>query len=51
MSRAVLRVVRGWLKRGPQWYGFESGSWQLDMVIEMIRREFGTGVKTRTLRR
>ena len=51
LSRAALRAVRGWLKRSPQWYGFESGSWQLDMVIEMIRREFGTGVKTRTLRR
>ena len=51
LSRAVLRAVRGWLKRSPQWYGFESGSWQLDMVIEMTRREFGTGVKTRTLRR
>ena len=43
--------MRGWRKRSPQRYGFESGSWQLDMVTEMIKREFGTGVKTRTLRR
>ena len=51
LSRAILRAVRGWLKRSPQRYGFESGSWQLDMVTEMIRGEFGTDVKTRTLRR
>ena len=47
----ILRAVRGWVKRSPQKHGFESGSWQLDMIIEMIRREFGTDVKTRTLRR
>ena len=48
---SMLRAVRGWLRQSPQKYGFESGSWQLDMIIEMIRREFGTGVKARTLRR
>ena len=51
LSRAVLRAVRGWLKRSPPRYGFESGSWQLDMVAELIGREFGTGIKPRTLRR
>ena len=47
----MLRAVRGWLRKSPQRFGFESGSWQLDMIIEMIRREFGTDVKTRMLRR
>ena len=47
----MFRAVRGWLRKSPQKYGFESGSWQLDMIIEMIRREFGTGVKARMLRR
>ena len=51
LSRAVLWAVRGWLKRSPKKCGFETSSWQMDMVTEMIRREFGTGVKTRTLRR
>ena len=51
LSRAVLRAVRGWLKGSPPRYGFESGSWQLDMVAELIGREFGTGIKPRTLRR
>ena len=48
---SMLRAVRGWLRQSPQKYGFESSSWQLDMIIEMIRREFGTDVKARTLRR
>ena len=47
----MIRAVRGWLRRSPQKYGFESGSWQLDMIIEMIEREFETSVKVRTLRR
>ena len=47
----MLRALRGWLKRSPQGYGFETGSWQMDMAIEMVRREFGVAAKARTLRR
>ena len=47
----MLRALRGWLKRSPQEYGFETGSWQMDMAIEMIRREIGVAAKARTLRR
>ena len=47
----MLRAVRGWLGGSPQRFGFESGSWQMDMAIEMVRREFGVAARARTLRR
>ena len=47
----MLRTVRKWLKMSPKKCGFETKSWQMDMVIETVRREFGVAVKTRTLRR
>ena len=47
----IIRTVRRWLKRSPKKCGFETGSWQMDMVIEMIRKEFGVTVRARTLRR
>ena len=43
--------MRRWLKRNPKKCGFETGSWQMDMVTEMIRKEFGVTVRARTLRR
>ena len=43
--------MRRWLKRSPKKCGFETGSWQMDMVTEMIRKEFGVTVRARTLRR
>ena len=51
LPRSLLRTVRKWLLREPNEYGFESGSWQLNMILEMIKREFGIGCKIRTLRR
>ena len=33
----IIRTVRRRLKRSPKKRGFETGSWQMDMVIEMIR--------------
>ena len=51
LPRYLFRTVRKWLLREPNEYGFESGSWQLNMILEMIRREFGIGCKIRTLRR
>ena len=47
----IIRTVRRRLKRSPKKRGFETGSWQMDMVTEMIRKEFGVTVRTRTLRR
>ena len=47
----IIRTVRRWLKRSPKKRGFETGSWQMDMVIEMIRKEFGVTARARTLRR
>ena len=47
----MLRTVRKWLKMSPKKCGFETKSWQMGMVIETVRREFGVAVKTRTLRR
>ena len=35
----------------PKKRGFETGSWQMDMVTEMIRKEFDVTVRARTLRR
>ena len=36
----IIRTVRRWLKRSPKKCGFETGSWQMDMVTEMIRKEW-----------
>ena len=47
----IIRAVRCRLKRSPKKCGFETGSWQMDMVTEMIRKEFGVTVRARTLRR
>ena len=47
----IIRTVRRRLKRSPKKCGFETGSWQMDMVTEMIRKEFGATVRARTLRR
>ena len=47
----IIRTVRLRLKRSPKKCGFETGSWQMDMVTEMIRKEFGVTVRARTLRR
>ena len=47
----IIRTVRRRLKRSPKKCGFETGSWQMDMVTGMIRKEFGVTVRARTLRR
>ena len=47
----IIRTVRRRLKRSPKKRGFETGSWQMDMVIEMIRKGFGVTARARTLRR
>ena len=47
----ILHGARDWLKKSPKLCGFETGSWQMDMAIETIRRKYGVAVKARTLRR
>ena len=49
LPRSIFRTVRKWLTREPEEYGFESDSWQLNLILEMIRREFGIDCKIRTL--
>ena len=52
MPKSFSRTVRVWLNNEPKKYGFESGSWQLNLILEMIRRTFGLDCcKARTLRR
>ena len=46
---------RWWLSellgRDPRGCGFQAGSWQSGIILELIRREFGTSRSPRTLRR
>ncbi len=51
MPKSFSKTIRAWLNNEPKKYGFESGSWQLNLVLEMIRRKFGMDCKERTLRR
>ena len=51
LSLRPIRTVRRRLKRNPKKCGFETGSWQMDMVTEMIRKEFDVTFRARTLRR
>ena len=51
LPSSIFKTVRKWLLKEPNKYGFESGSWQLNMILEMIKREFGIDCKIRTLRR
>ena len=45
------RSVRRWVKKEPSDFKFESGSWQLNLLLEMIRERFGLECNARTLRR
>ena len=47
----ILKKITEWTRMNPSKYGFESASWRLDMVNEMIRRETCRHAKLRTLRR
>ena len=39
------------MKKEPKDFEFESGSWQLNLLLEMIRKRFGLECNARTLRR
>ena len=51
LGQNVLEKITEWTRMDPSKYGFESASWRLNMVNEMIRRETGRRAKPRTLRR
>ena len=51
IPKKVFRAVRRWVKKEPSDFKFESGSWQLNLLLEMIRERFGLECNARTLRR
>ena len=51
IPKKVFRAVKRWVKKEPKDFKFESGSWQLNLLLEMIRRHFGLECNARTLRR
>ena len=48
---AVLAYIKRWLNGNPQRYEFEAGSWQINMVLVMVRKRFGISCRARTLKR
>ena len=51
IPKKVFMAVRRWVKKEPSDFKFESGSWQLNLLLEMIRERFGLECNARTLRR
>ena len=51
LTGAVLAYIKRWLNGNPQRYGFEAGSWQINMVLVMVRKGFGISCRVRTLKR
>ena len=49
LTGAILKHIKRWLNGSPQTYGFEAGSWQINMVQEMLRERFGISCRVRTL--
>ena len=45
IPKEVFRAVRRWVKKEPSDFKFESGSWQLNLLLEMIRERFGAGMQ------
>ena len=41
LTGAVLAYIKRWLNGNPQRYEFEAGSWQINMVLEMVRKRLG----------
>ena len=51
LTGAVLAYIKRWLNGNPQRYEFEAGSWQINMVLEMVRKRLGISCRVRTLKR
>ncbi len=41
LTGAALAHIKRWLNGNPQRYGFGAGSWQINMVLEIVRKRFG----------
>ena len=41
MPAKVFKAVRHRVRKEPKDFGFESGSWQMNLLLEMIRERFG----------
>ncbi len=51
LPAAVLKYVEKLLDCSPQKYKFEAGSWQINMVMELIMKKFGMTCNSHTLKR
>ena len=51
IPKKVFRAVKRWVKKEPKDFKFESGSWQMNLLLEMIRKYFRLGCNAHTLRR
>lgn len=47
----VLASIKEWIDNKPDKYGFEAGSWQLNMLQTMLKSQFNMVCNKRTLRR
>ena len=51
LDRNACQMILEWVSGCPQDYGFESGTWQMSIIIKMIRDKMGMDVIPRTIRR
>ena len=51
LAGATLTYNKRWLNGNPQRYEFEAGSWQTNMVLEMVRKRFKISCRVRALKR
>ena len=51
LDNNCLKKLKKWLTERPEKYGFVSGSWQLDTILELVKIKTGLVCSKRTLRR
>ena len=51
LAGATLTYNKRWLNGNPQRYEFEVGSWQINMVLEMVRKRFKISCRVCALKR
>ena len=51
LDKRLEHAIKFWLGNPPNLHGFRAGAWSLDMIIEVVKRWFGTEYKERTMRR
>ena len=42
LDERVEHAIKFWLDNPPNLHGFRAGAWSLDMIIEVVKRRFGT---------